>query len=65
VMSRSEITRRALGRKYLGLDRSVDTHVSNLRRKLGSRIESSTPILGVRGAGYLLGLSELAKSNPS
>lgn len=65
VMSRSEITRRALGRKYLGLDRSVDTHVSNLRRKLGSRIEASTPILGVRGAGYLLGLSELAKSNPN
>jgi two-component system response regulator CpxR len=64
VMSRSEITRRALGRKYLGLDRSVDTHVSNLRRKLGARIESSTPILGVRGAGYLLGLSDLAKSNP-
>jgi len=63
VMSRSEITRRALGRRYLGLDRSVDTHVSNLRRKLGSRIDSSTPILGVRGAGYLLGLSDLAKSN--
>src|SRR3569833_1391312 len=40
VMSRSENTRRALGRKYLGLDRRVDTHVSNLRRKLGSRIES-------------------------
>jgi len=64
VMSRSEITRRALGRKYLGLDRSVDTHVSNLRRKLGTRIETSTPILGVRGAGYLLGMSDLAKSNP-
>jgi DNA-binding response OmpR family regulator len=63
VMSRSEITRRALGRKYLGLDRSVDTHVSNLRRKLGPRIETTTPILGVRGAGYVLGLSELNKTN--
>jgi two-component system, OmpR family, response regulator CpxR len=55
VVTRSEITRRALGRRLLGLDRSVDTHVSNLRRKLGSRIEASTPILGVRGAGYMLG----------
>ena len=55
VVTRSEITRRALGRKLLGLDRSVDTHVSNLRRKLGARIEASTPILGVRGAGYMLG----------
>lgn len=56
VMSRSEITRRALGRTYYtGMDRSIDTHVSNLRRKLGPRIEHSSPILGVRGAGYLLG----------
>jgi DNA-binding response OmpR family regulator len=63
VMSRSEITRRALGRKYLGLDRSVDTHVSNLRRKLGPRIEGSTPIMGVRGAGYVLGLTESNKTD--
>src|SRR5690606_2264410 len=58
VVSRSEITQRALGRRLLGLDRSVDTHVSNLRRKLGARIDSSTPIIGVRGAGYMLGLAE-------
>jgi len=55
VISRSEIVRRALGRRHVGLDRSVDTHVSNLRRKLGPRIEATTPILGVRGAGYVLG----------
>jgi DNA-binding response OmpR family regulator len=60
VVTRSEITRRALGRRLLGLDRSVDTHVSNLRRKLGSRIETSTPILGVRGAGYMLGTADVA-----
>jgi len=60
VVTRSEITRRALGRKRLGLDRSVDTHVSNLRRKLGQRIEQSTPILGVRGAGYMMGTGETA-----
>jgi len=58
VVTRSEITRRALGRKRLGLDRSVDTHVSNLRRKLGPQIEESTPILGVRGAGYMMGRSD-------
>jgi two-component system, OmpR family, response regulator CpxR len=62
VVTRSEITRRALGRKRLGLDRSVDTHVSNLRRKLGQRIEQSSPILGVRGAGYMLGMGESAAS---
>lgn len=57
VISRAEITRQALGRNYLGLDRSIDTHVSNLRRKLGPRIDSSSPILGVRSAGYLLGVA--------
>lgn len=63
VLSRSEITRRALGRKYLGLDRSVDTHVSNLRRKLGPRVEATTPIMGVRGAGYVLGQSDAVKTD--
>ena len=60
VVTRSEITRRALGRKRMGLDRSVDTHVSNLRRKLGPSIEDTTPILGVRGAGYMIGLGDSA-----
>jgi two-component system, OmpR family, response regulator CpxR len=60
VVTRSEITRRALGRRHMGLDRSVDTHMSNLRRKLGERIEQTTPILGVRGSGYMLGVAENA-----
>jgi two-component system, OmpR family, response regulator CpxR len=65
VVTRSEITRRALGRKRLGLDRSVDTHVSNLRRKLGQSIEGSTPILGVRGAGYMMGIGESTVPAPT
>ena len=56
VVSRGELTRRALGRRLVGLDRSIDTHVSNLRRKLGGEVEAATPIRGVRGAGYMLGL---------
>jgi two-component system OmpR family response regulator len=60
VVTRGEITRRALGRKLVALDRSVDTHVSNVRRKLGARIEETTPILGVRGAGYMLGVTDTA-----
>ena len=55
VVSRAELTQKALGRRHLGLDRSVDTHVSNLRRKLGAAIEDSTPVIGVRGAGYMIG----------
>ena len=55
VVSRAELTQKALGRRHVGLDRSVDTHVSNLRRKLGTIVEGTTPILGVRGAGYMIG----------
>ena len=55
VVSRAELTQKALGRRHLGLDRSVDTHVNNLRRKLGSAIEATTPLIGVRGAGYMIG----------
>jgi two-component system response regulator CpxR len=65
VVTRGEITRRALGRRLMGLDRSVDTHMSNLRRKLGPRIEETTPILGVRGAGYMLGVTDAGAADPN
>ena len=51
VVSRETLSQEALGRKYSPLDRSVDVHVSNLRRKL----ETDT-IRTVRGAGYLYAL---------
>jgi len=35
VQSRDLLTERVLGRKLTPYDRSIDTHVSNLRRKLG------------------------------
>jgi len=35
VQSRDALTERVLGRKLTPYDRSIDTHVSNLRRKLG------------------------------
>jgi DNA-binding response OmpR family regulator len=62
IVSRAELTQKALGRRHLGLDRSVDTHVSNLRRKLGPAVEQSTPIFGVRGAGYMIGQPYAADS---
>ena len=36
VQSRESLTERVLGRRLTPYDRSIDTHVSNLRRKLGS-----------------------------
>jgi two-component system response regulator CpxR len=53
VVSRDEITRRVLGREYSPFDRSIEVHVSNLRRKAGSLADGLERIKAVRGAGYL------------
>ena len=54
VVSREQLTEQALGRPLELYDRSVDTHVSNLRRKLGLVPPDDPEIRGIRGAGYLL-----------
>jgi two-component system response regulator CpxR len=41
-----------LGRKLTPYDRSIDTHVSNLRRKLGNYPDNSERIKSVRSVGY-------------
>ena len=60
VVSREQLTEQALGRKLELYDRSVDTHVSNLRRKLSLTQAGEPEIRGIRGAGYLLALPEPA-----
>jgi two-component system response regulator CpxR len=54
VVSREQLTEQALGRRLELYDRSIDTHVSNLRRKLGLGPAAALEIRGIRGAGYLL-----------
>ncbi len=56
VVSRESLTRAALGRQLLPEDRSLDTHISNLRRKLGEAAGDSEELLirSVRGTGYVL-----------
>jgi two-component system response regulator CpxR len=53
AVGRPELVREALGRKFSPFDRSIDTHICNLRRKLGPLPDGSERIKGVRGAGYL------------
>jgi two-component system response regulator CpxR len=45
--------RTVLGRDFSPFDRSIDTHVCNLRRKLGPLENGAERIKGVRGTGYL------------
>ena len=53
VLSREEIAEAALGRPMGILDRSIDNHVSNLRKKLGTRVGDLERIQNVRGSGYI------------
>jgi DNA-binding response OmpR family regulator len=54
VISREQLTESSLGRKLELYDRSIDTHVSNLRRKLALQPGRDPEIRGIRGAGYML-----------
>src|SRR5579872_3915903 len=53
TVSRQDLVRNVLGRDFSPFDRSIDTHVCNLRRKLGPLADGGERIKGVRGAGYL------------
>lgn len=52
VISREELCNQALGRQLNSFDRSIDVHVSSLRRKLGQTADNSERIKSVRGVGY-------------
>src|SRR5216684_1965460 len=53
VIGREKLTRDVLGRDFSPFDRSIDTHVCNLRKKIGLLEDGSERIKGVRGIGYL------------
>ncbi len=55
TVSREDLMLQALGRRLLPTDRSLDTHVSNLRRKLG-KLTDRVAVQSVRGSGYALAL---------
>jgi two-component system response regulator CpxR len=52
VVSRDDLSRAALYRKASAFDRSLDVHISNLRRKLGPAPTGGERIKTVRGVGY-------------
>ena len=55
VYTRDELLTIAFGTDYDGFDRSVDTHIKNLRKKLGDDPRKSTYIHTVHGIGYRFG----------
>lgn len=53
VLTRDDLTDIALGRKLGAFDRTIDVHISNLRKKLDSH-NGVERIKTIRGSGYLL-----------
>jgi len=58
VISKESLTEQALGRKLTPYDRSIDVHVSNIRKKLTALGASKDLIINIRGAGYMLTITE-------
>jgi len=54
ALTRLELVEKGLGYSYEGLDRTVDSHIKNLRRKLGDAGSPSDLIETVFGVGYRL-----------
>lgn len=52
VVSRDRLAAEGLGRPLQAYDRRIETHMAQIRRKLGPRADGSPRIQTVRGAGY-------------
>ena len=55
VFTREELIELALGDDYDGFDRVIDTHIKNIRQKLGDDGRTPRYILTVHGTGYRFG----------
>lgn len=55
TFTREELLDLALGEDYSGFDRTIDTHIKNLRQKIETDSKSPKYILTVHGVGYKFG----------
>jgi two-component system, OmpR family, response regulator CpxR len=53
TVHREAMAERVLGRRFDPFDRSVDMHISKLRRKLGPRVAGDDRIKSIRSIGYI------------
>jgi two-component system response regulator CpxR len=54
TVSKDKLSQEALGRQFIPYDRSIDTHISNLRAKLKDKGAPNDLIYSKRGIGYAL-----------
>jgi two-component system response regulator CpxR len=53
VVTRERVATAILGRQFSPFDRSIDVHVSKLRRKLGPQASGQERIKSIRSVGYI------------
>lgn len=64
VVAREELTQQVLGRRLTPYDRSIDVHISSLRKKLGKKPGGPERIRTVRGIGYQYAVPGNGKKPP-
>jgi DNA-binding response OmpR family regulator len=62
IVTREELVKDVLHRELSPFDRSIDTHVSNLRKKLGHQVNGVERVKTVRGVGYIYAKAEESKT---
>jgi DNA-binding response OmpR family regulator len=53
IVKKEDLSERVLERKLSPYDRSLDMHISNLRKKLGARSDGGERIKTIRSVGYI------------
>lgn len=53
VLSKDNLSENVLGKKLMPFDRSLDMHLSNLRKKLPERADGRPRVKTLRGKGYI------------
>jgi two-component system response regulator CpxR len=53
IVKKEDLSEKVLERSLSPYDRSLDMHISNLRKKLGHRPDGSERIKTVRSVGYI------------
>jgi DNA-binding response OmpR family regulator len=62
LIPREELISAVLGRSPYAYDRSIDVHISKLRKKLGHEVSGIERIRTIRGTGYLYALTPPAET---
>jgi two-component system response regulator CpxR len=65
VVTRERLVATVLSRKFSPFDRSIDMHVSKVRKKIGDAEGEPEHIKTVRGVGYIFALPRAVKARSS